>query len=244
MERSALHRLTRLEAILDSALVEFAGKDTRRPYSDYDGKVAPGSVASPKLDGVYARADPTGLYTRTGRRIENQPGIERAMLKRLKRIPAGSVEGELYAKGGLEETVGKLKGGKPLKFHPFPEQGKIRGGRFVKPIRGKKVDTPEAADRLYRKALRKGYEGQVIQDPTGARVRRKPQDDGEFEVAKVGAGRKGGVVAHVRDGERVAKVLIPKGGVKQGQRLTVTHQGRTAKGNLRHPRYKAVRDYE
>mgnify|MGYP001554961620 CR=1 FL=1 len=230
--------LTELENRADAGLVQF---DSRRPYREYDPeRIVSGSTISPKLDGVYARVSEDGVTSRSGKPLAGQ---ERARRTVSKKNPGRSIEGELYHRDGFERTLSDVKAGRPVDFRPFPNQGAKRGPG-VRPIRGKRIRNERGVDREYRRALRRGNEGVVIEDPSGARMKRKPLDDSEFRVSAV---RK--QVAEIEDGDHRSTVRVPPPrqgdtGPAPGDSVTVTHQGRTRSGRLRHPRFKAVRNYE
>lgn len=235
-------RLQSLEARIDSVM--FEGRQKYRDWNDDD--VPPGSISSPKLDGIYAKASRDGIFTKTGKRIEGQARIEKRLKKHFRKNPDSSLEGELYRKQPLEQTVSDMKKKKSLQLHLFPGQGKTPlGYGSIRNIKGKTVKTKADAERHYDKLIRKGHEGQVIQTPSGERIRRKAMDDSEFDVDDVSVDRKGRSLAGVSDGKTKSSVLVSRESqVKKGDRVTVQHQGRTRSGKLRSPRFKAVRDYE
>jgi DNA ligase 1 len=134
----------------------------------------------------------------------------------------------------------------------------------------KKVDSPFRLDELHRKFLDMGYEGTMIRNAFGLYVskrtvnllKRKPLDDGEFEIIDVveAKGKDKGTpifVCWAGDNRNGASFRArPMGTMKQrrkmwrerrqvvGGMLTVEHQGFTRYGKPRFPRAKVLRNYE
>ncbi|NDE15367.1 hypothetical protein EBZ80_10595 [bacterium] len=228
-----------------TALREFAAERQRQKYRAWqDGEeVPPGSIASRKLDGVYARADKDGLWTKTGRRIESQPHLERRLKGHFRRKPDAVLEGELTNGAPLEQTAGDFKAGRKLKMHLFPGQKDKPLPVFgIRHVRGKKVKDASDADHHYRREVARGAEGQVLLLPDGTRIKRKPTEDSEYDVRSIRTGKRN-TVAEVSDGKVTTRVAVPAG-VKAGDRVTVAYDGRTRSGKPRAPRFKAVRDYD
>jgi|GEM_PF-2942860 len=131
-------------------------------------------------------------------------------------------------------------------MHLFPGQGRVPIGiGAVRRIKGTSVKSQEEAGKHFKKMVKRGHEGQVIQKPSGERIRRKQLDDSEFAVDAIRSGRGGRKVASVSGQGTKSRVLLPPtSSAKKGDQVTVQHQGRTRSGKLRHPRFKAVRDYD
>ena len=226
-------------------LREFASDKARRPYKTWkEGDPVPsGSVVSEKLDGIYARADKDGLWTKDGNPIKGQDHLNRRLKGHFRRKPDAVVEGELTNGKALEDTLSDYQRGKKLKLHAFPDQKDRPLPVFgIRRIKGKAVKDAAEADRHYQKTQSKGGEGQVIVLPDGTRVKRKAKEDSEYKVTGIKAGKRN-QVADIEDGNGKARVVVPAH-VKEGDLVTVSYDRRTRRGNPRAPRYKAVRDYE
>lgn len=215
-------------------------------YGTYDpDKPWPADArVSPKLDGIYARAQAHGLYTKTGRKIANRQDLEEALKPFFAQKPNAKLEGELYRHGQpFERNLSDYQKGKPLPYHLFPGQdspGRLKGVRRVKDA---PAATKDAAEAHYQEAIKGGYEGQVIHLPSGMRIKRKPSEDSEYTVRAVHP-TKVGRSATVADERGQVRVKLPPHlhGATPGQRVTVIYQGRTQKGVPRNAQVKAIRD--
>ncbi len=208
--------------------------------------VEQGSVVSPKLDGVFVRATRDGAFTKSGKRV-SLPKLERRLRPFFAVHRGADLRGEMYRHGkSFEGVVSAFRhGGKGLRYHVFPGGPRPVPVFGVRHINGRRVRSPEQADRLYRKWLRRGYEGQVIQSPRGEVSKRKPEEDAEFEVVGGRRAKRHGVLT-VRDGRgRTFRVAAPVSAIgARGKMATIRYRGRTSGGLPRGASFKAIRDYE
>lgn len=193
-----------------------------------------GGRVSPKLDGVYARATKDGVVSKSGKPLD-VPHVDRRLRGHFRRRPDAALEGELYRKGaGVERVAGEVRRGgaaaKGVKLHLFPDQGKrpLPLGA-VRRVRSRNAKDEDAVGRALRKSLRKGHEGVVVRGADGERRKKKPREDAEWEVAGAAGGPRN--VLTLRDGGGTFKVQGRPGvKAKAGDRVTVSHSGKTAKG--------------
>ncbi len=204
-----------------------------------------GSVVSPKLDGVFVRATKDGAFTKSGKRV-SLPRLERRLSPFFAVHRGAELRGEMYRHGkSFEDVVSAFRhGGRGLRYHVFPGGPRPAPVFGVRHVNGRRVRTPEQADRLYHKWVRKGYEGQVIQSPSGE-AKRKPEEDAEFEVVGGRRAKRHGVLT-VRDDEgRTFRVAAPVSAIgARGKMATIRYRGRTSGGLPRGASFKAIRDYE
>jgi len=217
-----------------------------KTHSESD-PIQPGSLVSPKLDGVYARATKDGLYSKAGISIGTQPHLIERLKSHFQRHPQSELHGELYRHGApLEHIVSDLKSGKgELDFHLHPtNQPKPRAGGNISHIHAARVRTQGEADEHYSAALNAGFEGQVIQTPDGELLKRKPLQDEEFQVTHAKHGKAHGIL-HVQDAQgRGFKVQAPSHVVKDnpiGMPATIAYNRKTEKGVPHAPIFKGLR---
>lgn len=224
---------------------EFAADRRRQNYGAFNDAmdVPPGTIVSEKLDGIYARADRDGLWTKDGRPIKGQQHINRRLKGHFRRRPESVLEGELTRGEPFEKTLSDYRSDKKLRLNLFPGQKDKPLPVFgIRHVAGTRIANRAEADRHYQKQVSEGKEGQILQLPNGERIKRKVREDAEYDVRSIRSGKRRRI-AEVSRGETRAQVVVPEG-VKIGDRVTVESDGRTSKGNPRAPRFKAVRDYE
>jgi len=190
---------------------------------------------SPKLDGVYAKATAEGVFSKSGKPLD-LPKIKSRLARHFRKHPEGSLEGELKRKNaGVEQTAGAVRAGgrsaDDVNLHVFPDQGpRPFPIGSVRRISGKVVKDDAGVQKAFRKALRKGHEGLVVQDAAGQKSKLKPQDDAEFPVHAVKGGPRGVLELRHPDGGTF-KVQSRSGvAAKEGDQVQVRYSGKTAKG--------------
>jgi len=163
--------------------------------------VPSGSIVSPKLDGIYARATKDGLFTKSDAPIATQPHLQRRLKLHFLLHPKNELRGELYRHGQpFDQTLSDFKTGRgKLQYHLFPGGGPkpmpVLGIRHVK---GTRIRSAAEADAHYRESVKSGYEGQIIETPGGEVSKRKPLHDEEYKVTGAAQGKKHGILT-VRD---------------------------------------------
>jgi hypothetical protein len=224
---------------------EFAADRKRQNYGAFDDamNVPPGTIVSEKLDGIYARADRDGLWTKDGRPITGQQHLNRRLRGHFRRRPESVLEGELTRGEPFEKTLSDYRSDKKLRLNVFPGQKDKPLPVFgIRHVAGTRVANRAEADRHYQKQVSKGKEGQILQLPSGERIKRKVREDDDYVVESIRQGKRR-MIADVRKGETRAKVVVPAE-TQIGSKVTVESDGRTTAGKLRAPRVKAIRDYE
>lgn len=202
------------------------------------GRYEPGVKAveaSPKLDGVYARATREGVFSKSGKPLA-VPHVQKRLARYFRKHPEGALEGELYRKkAGIESIAGEARAGgeaaKRLKLHMFPGQADRPWPLgAVRRVKGTAVKDDSGVEKVYRKALRKGHEGVVVRDAAGKKYKRKPQEDREWPVGRVAGGKRGVLELRGDDGKPFR--VQSAGGVqaKQGDQVSVRHSGLTKRG--------------
>jgi hypothetical protein len=199
----------------------------------WDGKS--GGTASPKLDGVYARATKDGVFSRSGKPLD-LPHVSSRLKRHFRKNPDAVLEGEVFKKGeGIEKIAGAVKSGgvatKHLKLHLFPKDGEKRPWSIgaVRRVPGKKVTDAAGVQQVFQKALKRGHEGVVVRGADGTPAKLKPVQDAEWEVAQVHGGPRG--VLALKHGDRTFKVQSKPGlTAKAGDKVQVTYSGTTKKG--------------
>ena len=209
-----------------------------------------GSLVSPKLDGVYARATREGLFSKSGLPVHTQPHIHAQLSAHFKKNPDAILHGELYKHGqSFEKTVSAFKSGKaPLEYHVFPAGGKMPSAKgAIQHIPVTRVTSDAHAHSHYQASLKAGYEGQIIQTPDGSVQKRKPVQDSEYTVVGAAKGKKHGILT-MRDGAgKTFRVQAPAHLAHEaqvGKQATVGYTRLTSSGVPHAPVFKAVRDYE
>jgi hypothetical protein len=197
------------------------------------GKVKP-VEASAKLDGVYARATRDGVFTKSGKKVPS-PHIEKRLRRYFKKHPAGALEGELWRKkAGIEAIAGEARSGNTgkLKLHVYPGQASppLPFGA-VRRVKGYGVKDDAGVEKVYRRALRKGHEGVVVRGEDGRKFKKKPEQDAEFPVDGVRAGKKAVLTMRTAEG-RPFKVQAGGGAAaaKAGDQVQVRYSGLTRSG--------------
>lgn len=219
----------------------------------FDPKRDQAASASPKLDGVHAKANRSGLFFKGGAPIPGRDKLKASIAEHFRRNPdAPEVAGELYNHGEkFERIIAKAKtGGGRLGFHVFPGQsGPALRGHGVHHVAEKPVKSSGDLDSLHKAHLKSGYEGSVIRTAGGNLVKHKPLRDAEFPVVSAIPGKRGKaslVLRHGKTGEtfRAQTTSAIAAKVKAGQPATVAYHGETEKGKPRSGVVKAIRDYE
>jgi len=212
--------------------------------------VPTGSLVSPKLDGVYARATRDGLFSKSGLPVHTQPHIQAQLASYFQKNPESVLHGELYKHGqSFEKTVSAFKSGNaPLEYHLFPGVGKMPTARgAIKHVPVTRVQSDQHAQAHYSAALKAGYEGQIIQTPDGAVQKRKPVQDSEFTVVGAAKGKKHGILTMRDKAGKTFRVQAPAHLAHEaqiGKQATVGYTRMTSSGVPHAPVFKAVRDYE
>ena len=211
------------------------------------------AIVQPKLDGVGVTASAKGLFTEAGNEITTQPQINRRLRRYFRHNPGVKLRGELYRHGKAFEDIqaAAQEGGRhsKLRLHVFPEgQEKLPlpiGS--IRRVRSRLVESQAQADSEYRRALRKGYEGQVITNAAGT-FKRKPYQDAEFKLLGFRPGKPGKVGAALLEGPRGRfKAVLGNANIGErdlGKDVTVKYQRLNRSGIPRGAVVKARRDLE
>ena len=161
----------------------------------YDGKdPGPGATASPKLDGVFARATKDGIVSKSGKPLD-LPHISKRLKRHFRKNPEAVLEGEVFRKGkGIEEIAGATRAGgaaaKSLRLHIFPKDGEKRPWSIgaVRRVSSKPVATDGDVQARFQKALKRGHEGLIVRSADGQASKLKPQADAEWPVQSATGG--------------------------------------------------------
>lgn len=209
------------------------------------------AIVQPKLDGVAVEVTGKGLVSKSGTPITTQPHINRRLRGYFRRNRGALLRGELYKHGKPFEDIQAAvqEGGRrsKLQLHVFPEgQRRLPLPIFgIRRVRSKLVATQEQADREYARALRKGYEGQVIKTASGT-FKRKPYQDAEFRLMAIRRGKPGKVGAAMLQGPRGPfKAVLGNAALSRddlGKPVTVKYQRLTRRGVPRGAVVKARRE--
>ncbi len=220
-----------------------------KTYSE-GSPIPAGSVVSPKLDGVYARATKDGLFSKSGKSIQTQPHIVSQLATHFKTNPTSELHGELYKHGQpFEKTLSDFKSGKnPLQFHLFPSNSqKPKPGGDIIHIPSETVTSQAHADKHYDASQKAGYEGQVIQSPDGKQAKRKPWTDSEYAITGVDKGKAHGILTVRGTKDEQFRVQAPAHLVDDsliGKKATIGYVRKTTNGVPHAPVLKKIRDYE
>jgi len=201
----------------------------------YDAKKVTPVEASPKLDGVYARATRDGIFTKSGQKMP-MAHVEARLRRYFRKNPAGALEGEVWRKGaGIEAIAGEARSGKTenLRLHVYPGQADRPWGiGAVRRVPGWKVKDDAGVQAALARALRKGHEGVVVKGADGVKVKLKPQMDAEWKVENLKAGRKKTVLTMRTADGKPFKVQAGGGAAaaKVGDQVQVRYSGLTRSG--------------
>ena len=214
-------------------------------------RIEPGSLVSPKLDGVFVKATRDGLQTKSGKPITNRPDLRRRLKLHFLLHPKSEIRGELYQHGkGFEDTVSGFRTGArlPLNIHPDTKGPKPLPIFGIRHVRARKVASQAEADTAYQGALKKGYEGQIVQSPGGDIAKRKPWADEEFAVTGKKMGKAHGILTVADKGGKSFRVQVEPGMIGNpdiiGKQATIAFPKKSRKGIPRSPVFKGLRDYE
>ena len=218
-----------------------------RTWDGSKQRIEGGETVSPKLDGIYAKATKTGLFTSGGNPVKGQGLLKLRLKPHFLLHPNEPIEGELYRKGqSFQKTVSDFRQGKRLPFNVFPGQKHsplpILG---VKRVRSQVVKDSGEATTHYRQALKDGYEGQVILKD-GKAFKRKPHSDSEYPIVSGQIGKKHGILT-LRKGKKTFKVQAPvniASNAPVGKKATVAYRRQTDGGIPFAPKFKHIRDYD
>ena len=215
-----------------------------------DDPVQPGSIVSPKLDGIYARATKEGMFTKSDAPITTQPHLVRRLKLHFLLHPKSELRGELYRHGQpFDQTLSDFRGGKgKLQYHLFPGAGPKPLPVFgIRRIRSQRVRSTAEADAHYRAAIESGYEGQIVETPAGEVAKRKPMHDEEYKVVAAAKGKKHGILTVQDEAGTPFRVQVPARVADQqpiGKSATVRYVKKTRNGVPHAPVFKSVRDWD
>jgi len=220
-----------------------------KPHAE-DATIAKGTIVSPKLDGIYARATKDGLFSKSGKEIKTQQHIIEALQPHFQKNPDSELKGELYKHGqSFDDTLSAFAGGKSkLQFHLFPTTDpKPDASEHIQHVKGTVINSKAQADAHFAKSVSSGYEGQVLHSPEGVQTKRKPWQDAEFKVTGAAKGKTHGILT-VQDKDGASfKVQAPAAVAHEGsigKQATISYVRKTDGGVPHAPVFKSVRDYE
>ena len=212
--------------------------------------IQPGSIVSPKLDGIFVEASKSGIATKSGKPVENRPDLRRRLGLHFLLHPKSKIRGELYQHGQpFEDTLSDFKAGKklPLHIHPDTAGPKPLPVLGIRRIRARKVNSQAAADADYKASLAKGYEGQIVQSPDGTVEKRKPMKDAEFRITGKARGKAHGILTVATADKQPFRVQVHPDKISEpgiiGKHATIAFPRKSKRGIPQQPVFKSVRDY-